>query len=141
MSDGHGYPRPQLRRAPWTSLNGPWEFAFDREAAWHLPSEPRWDGRIIVPFAPETEASGIADTSFYHGCWYRRTLEPDQPRKRRKSVDQQVAHSLQSDEIARAAVDRTPGQHLVEHRLGRRTFHDRALFRREVHGSRGDMLG
>ena len=28
-----GYPRPQLERAAWTSLNGPWDFAIDSEPA------------------------------------------------------------------------------------------------------------
>jgi hypothetical protein len=29
-----------------------------------------------VPFAPETPASGIANTGFYRACWYRRTFDP-----------------------------------------------------------------
>ena len=29
----HAYPRPQLERKEWTSLNGKWEFALDRDAA------------------------------------------------------------------------------------------------------------
>ena len=33
-----------------------------------------WNSRILVPFAPETDASGIGDTSFFSTCWYRRTL-------------------------------------------------------------------
>ena len=33
----HGYPRPQLRRAHWTSLNGPWEFALDVHGEWSRP--------------------------------------------------------------------------------------------------------
>ena len=48
------YPRPQLVRPEWTSLNGEWEFAFD-DASRH--SGPRdeidWRHRIEVPFAPE----------------------------------------------------------------------------------------
>ncbi len=75
MSAGYGYPRPQLRRAGWASLNGPWDFALDRSAAWTKPSDVRWKGTIRVPFAPETPASGIGDTSFYRACWYRRAFE------------------------------------------------------------------
>lgn len=71
----HGYPRPQLQRAEWTSLNGEWDFALDREQAIHLPTEVKWDRKIVVPFSPETEASGIADTGFYPVVWYRRTFE------------------------------------------------------------------
>ncbi len=74
----HGYPRPQLERDNWTSLNGAWEFALDPDARWRSPEQVAWNRRIIVPFAPETEASGIGDTSFYRACWYRRTFDaPD----------------------------------------------------------------
>ena len=71
---GRGYPRPQLRRASWVSLNGLWEFAVDRHAAWRHPREVSWDARIQVPFSPETAQSGIGDTSFLRACWYRTPL-------------------------------------------------------------------
>jgi beta-galactosidase/beta-glucuronidase len=70
-----GYPRPQLRRSPWFSLNGGWDFAFDREAIWRHPREVTWSSRIEVPFSPETAASGVSDTSFLKACWYRIALE------------------------------------------------------------------
>ena len=69
-----GHPRPMLRRKGWTCLNGWWDFAIDAEAKWSTPEQVRWDRRILVPFAPETPASGIADTSFYNAVWYRRTM-------------------------------------------------------------------
>jgi beta-galactosidase/beta-glucuronidase len=71
-AEGRGYPRPQLRRAHWYSLNGIWEFAHDRERAWTLPSQVVWSRRIRVPFAPETPASGIAEPDYTASCWYRR---------------------------------------------------------------------
>lgn len=71
----HGYPRPQLERAEWTSLNGEWEFSIDAEAAWRLPHHPPFDSRIRVPFSPETSASGIGDTGFYRACWYRHQFD------------------------------------------------------------------
>jgi beta-galactosidase/beta-glucuronidase len=71
----HGYPRPQLERAEWFSLDGEWEFSMDAEAALRLPTEPRWESRICVPFSPETPASGIGDTGFYRCCWYRRSFD------------------------------------------------------------------
>jgi hypothetical protein len=71
----HGYPRPQLQRAEWTSLNGEWDFALDRTSAFNSPAEVAWDRKITVPFAPETEASGIGDTGFYQAVWYRRTFD------------------------------------------------------------------
>src|SRR5437763_12348160 len=75
LPDSQGYPRPQLERAEWTSLNGPWDFALDPEGKWRVPGEVSWTATIAVPFSPETPASGIGDTSFYRRCWYRRTFE------------------------------------------------------------------
>jgi beta-galactosidase/beta-glucuronidase len=72
----HGYPRPQLRRAEWISLNGLWNFALDPEGRWHLPGTVAWNDTILVPYAPETPWSGIGDTGFYRRCWYRRTFHP-----------------------------------------------------------------
>ncbi len=75
-TEPRGYPRPQLRRAEWCPLNGTWEFALDPLGRWSVPAEVGWNARIRVPFAPETERSGVGDTSFYRACWYRRTFEP-----------------------------------------------------------------
>ena len=68
------YPRPQLYRPGWISLNGTWEFAFDRSASWRFPRQVEWDREIRVPFSPETPASGICDPDFTRQCWYRRTF-------------------------------------------------------------------
>ncbi|MFN2516303.1 MAG: glycoside hydrolase family 2 protein [Pyrinomonadaceae bacterium] len=72
------YPRPQFVRDAWLNLNGEWEFAFDDKneglrLGWH-------DGRelpqkIIVPFAYQTELSGINDKSIHECVWYARTFE------------------------------------------------------------------
>ena len=71
---GRGYPRPQLVRNEWQSLNGAWQFALDPRAEWRAPADVRWDLEIKIPFAPETPASGIHDTSFFRACWYRRSV-------------------------------------------------------------------
>ena len=72
------YPRPQLRRAGWISLDGPWRFAFDGELAWRIPSDvPEWTHTIQVPFAPECARSGIGDTGFHRAVWYEREFEVD----------------------------------------------------------------
>jgi beta-galactosidase/beta-glucuronidase len=68
------HPRPQLQRGGWGSLNGAWDFAVDPEAQWSQPDEVEWNAQIVVPFSPETLASGISDTGFYESCWYRRTF-------------------------------------------------------------------
>jgi len=67
-----GYPRPQLRRAAWQSLNGRWDFSLDRKAEIARPAEVRWDRTIVVPFSPETPASDVGETGFFERCWYRR---------------------------------------------------------------------
>ena len=78
MIAAHGYPRPQVERAEWTSLNGAWDFALDPDARWTTPGQVIWDATIQVPFSPETPASGIGDTGLYRACWYRRTFRaPD----------------------------------------------------------------
>lgn len=70
-----GYPRPQLRREGWRSLDGPWQFAIDRDGALTHPDDVVFDAVIEVPFAPETQRSGIGDGSFYRAVWYRRAIE------------------------------------------------------------------
>ena len=72
---GRGYPRPQLRRDPWYSLNGPWEFAIDADGRWQAAGEVEWGTFITVPFAPEAAASGVGRTGFFRACWYRRRCE------------------------------------------------------------------
>src|ERR1700709_111910 len=70
------YPRPQLRRKHWTSLNGRWRFAFDNDARGECPSgTAAWPLEIEVPFAPESARSGIGDRGFHRACWYERDFE------------------------------------------------------------------
>ena len=82
------YPRPQLRREQWESLDGAWEFAFDPKAEKTAPAEVVWDRRILVPFAPETSASGIGDTGFFSAVWYRRQF----PRPALKPGERLILH-------------------------------------------------
>ncbi len=74
MSNGLGYPRPLLRRAGWTSLDGTWDFALDPDGEWEQPGDVRWGQTIRVPYAPETHASGVGITGFFAACWYRRRI-------------------------------------------------------------------
>ncbi|MBC7686501.1 MAG: glycoside hydrolase family 2 [Bdellovibrionales bacterium] len=70
------YPRPQLVRDNWLSLNGQWDFAFDDELTFRSPSDDiAWDHEITVPFAPESSASGIGNQGFHKACWYRRQFD------------------------------------------------------------------
>ena len=72
---GHGYPRPMLARPEWVSLNGSWDFAIDAVGDREHPDGLQWTDTIVVPFAPETSASGINRTDLFHSCWYRRHIE------------------------------------------------------------------
>jgi beta-galactosidase/beta-glucuronidase len=70
-----GYPRPQLQRANWTSLNMKWGFAIDENAEWRSPQEVQWQTTINLPFSPETPASGVHNTGFYKAVWYHIKLQ------------------------------------------------------------------
>ncbi|HWQ56752.1 MAG TPA: glycoside hydrolase family 2 TIM barrel-domain containing protein [Bryobacteraceae bacterium] len=84
MTSAHGYPRPQLERAEWFSLNGEWDFVLDCDARWTLPDQVEWNGTIEVPFSPEVPASGVHDTGYFRSCWYRRRFDvPDLAQGRR----------------------------------------------------------
>ena len=70
------HPRPQFVRERWLSLNGWWDFQLDQGDSGverGLVEAPLGE-RILVPFAPESEASGIGDTDFLQAVWYRRTV-------------------------------------------------------------------
>ena len=72
---GRGYPRPQLVRDHWTSLNGEWDFAIDFGGDLREPAQIVWNRTIMVPFTPETPASGVNDNGLFRACWYRRFIE------------------------------------------------------------------
>jgi beta-galactosidase/beta-glucuronidase len=77
------YPRPQLLRDAWTDLCGTWQLAYDDERVgltehWQELADTAdrgsFDRDVVVPHPPESQASGIGDTSPHPVVWYRRTL-------------------------------------------------------------------
>jgi hypothetical protein len=114
-SSGRGYPRPQLRRREWVSLNGDWGFAVDPAGSWRLPGEVKWDRTIRVPFSPETRASGIGDTSFYQAVWYRRSVTLPVPRDGQRL-------KLHFGAVDYSAVVWVNGRYVGEHRGGYTAF-------------------
>lgn len=51
------YPRPQLVRTDWLSLNGYWDYAIQPKSA---GKPTAYDGKIVVPYAVESALSGVA---------------------------------------------------------------------------------
>jgi len=69
------YPRPQMVRDRWNSLNGIWQYSIvpktNNDAA---PS--KFDGNILVPFAVESALSGVARTVGKDSVlWYKRIIK------------------------------------------------------------------
>jgi beta-galactosidase/beta-glucuronidase len=110
------YPRPGFVREDWLNLNGVWQFARDPGDSGlerglvdaELPE------RILVPFCPESELSGIGDTDFHHAVWYRRTVRvPEQWAGRRPvlhfgAVDHDATVWVNGQEVARHSGGFTP---------------------------------
>lgn len=70
------HPRPQLVRDQWLNLNGEWEFEIDQgDSGLERGLVDRaLAGRIRVPFAPESELSGVGVQDFLMAVWYRRSF-------------------------------------------------------------------
>lgn len=81
MIPRHEHPNPQFERADWINLNGEWEYEQDAGVsgiARGLYEKAHLDGKITVPFCPESKLSGIGDRDFKNCVWYRRDIEiPD----------------------------------------------------------------
>ena len=67
------YPRPQLKRAEWSNLNGLWKYAVTTINT--DKKKVKFNDEILVPFAIESSLSGVAKT-FTPGnkLWYRRNF-------------------------------------------------------------------
>ncbi|SHI29197.1 glycoside hydrolase family 2 protein [Wenxinia saemankumensis] len=70
------HPHPRMARERWIDLSGPWDFRHDDadeglDAGWGA-GEIAGTRPIVVPYPPESEASGIGDPGFHPVLWYRR---------------------------------------------------------------------
>ncbi len=84
------FPNPQFRRDNWLCLNGEWEFEMDianekyftdhsrdnsnKVYSQSLEKSRKLESKIIVPFCPESELSGIGYKGYMDAVWYRRDL-------------------------------------------------------------------
>ncbi|MEL4503339.1 sugar-binding domain-containing protein [Luteococcus sp. H138] len=80
QQDG-SHPRPTLLREAWLSLDRLVGFAHDDDQVgidehWERTAAP-FDRQIQLPFAPETQASGIDDKGFHPCVWYRIEVSND----------------------------------------------------------------
>lgn len=80
------HPNPQFERKNWFSLNGEWDFGFEKAQAGFKFSKDesrarkiylknQYDYKIKVPFCIESVLSGIGYTDFVNLVWYRKTVE------------------------------------------------------------------
>ncbi len=71
------YPRPQFVREDWLCLNGQWQFEIDQgDSGIHRGMLERdLNSKIIVPFCPESDLSGIGNPDYYNAVWYRRQVQ------------------------------------------------------------------
>lgn len=68
------YPRPQLERKAWQSLNGLWEYSVQPVECESMDESAQ--GSILVPFAIESSLSGVGrKLEENQALWYRRTVE------------------------------------------------------------------
>jgi glycosyl hydrolase family 2 len=66
------YPRPEMVRTAWQSLNGEWDYVI-ADAAAQKPAT--FAGKILVPFPVQSQLSGVAaPVSDQQRLWYRRTF-------------------------------------------------------------------
>jgi beta-galactosidase/beta-glucuronidase len=110
------YPRPQLVRNNWTSLNGSWDFAIDTHGSMTRPEMVSFGKqKIQVPFAPETPLSGVEDQSYFKAVWYRREIDTPEL----ENGARLILHFGAVDFSARVWVN---GQLAVEHEGGYTPF-------------------
>lgn len=83
------HPRPQFVRSSWVNLNGTWTYTFDfgksgRER--DFASSQGFEGKITVPFCPESPLSGVNHKDFIPAMWYQRSITIPEDWKGKKVI-------------------------------------------------------
>ena len=119
------YPRPQFRRAHYQMLNGEWEYAIVKKQGGATgDGEPeaqeklfQSQGKILVPFSPETLLSGVEkQLQPDEYLWYERELHFTLEEVERKNSDGRCI--LHFDAVDQEAVVYINGNIIAKHRGG-----------------------
>ncbi len=124
------HPEPQLKRENWLNLNGEWEFEIDfcnvgkervEQSDWinRVICEPyqkrkSLKDKIIVPFAPESELSGIGYKGFMEAVWYRKEINLPESFKNKRvilhfgAVDHEATVYVNGNEVGKHVGGYTP---------------------------------
>lgn len=95
MTEIINHPNPQLRRDQWQSLNGQWQFGYQKAVRGYkfatdssslLALKSKCTTEITVPFCIESQLSGIGYTDFLNIVWYKKNVDID------KSCGRAVLH-------------------------------------------------
>ena len=98
------YPRPQMERDSWQCLNGEWDYAITGDT----DEVAAWDGKILVPFSPETELSGVGRVlKTDEVLWYQRAFSYHREKEGERTllhfgaVDQRAVVYLNGEEAGK----------------------------------------
>ena len=71
------HPNPSWERKSFYNLNGEWQFEIDNARSGEdreLYNEKELSSKIMLPFCPESELSGIGNRDFMTAVWYKREV-------------------------------------------------------------------
>lgn len=97
------YPRPGFHRPKWVNLNGEWEFGAGDVAT--------FDRRIVVPFCPQSDLSGLGVRVPGDVVWYRRRFSAPEAQRlllHFGAVDYRATVWVNGEEVARHEGGQTP---------------------------------
>jgi len=77
------YPRPQMVRDSYINLNGLWDYAIKKSKDY----PKKFDGKILVPFSPESQLSGVGrQLKPYEFLWYATILKMETADKDKRCI-------------------------------------------------------